>query len=36
MGINMVPTFILPGRQIIVGAEDPAILADGIRKALVT
>ncbi len=34
MGINMVPTFILPGQQIIVGAEDPAILADGIRKAL--
>jgi predicted DsbA family dithiol-disulfide isomerase len=34
MGINMVPTFILPGRQIIVGAEDPAILAAGIRKAL--
>jgi predicted DsbA family dithiol-disulfide isomerase len=34
MGINMVPTFILPGRQIIVGAEDPAILAEGIRKAL--
>ncbi|MDI6750761.1 MAG: DsbA family oxidoreductase [Rhodocyclaceae bacterium] len=34
MGINQVPTFILPNRQIIVGAEDPAILADGIRKAL--
>ncbi len=34
MGINMVPTFILPGRQIIVGAEDPALLADAIRKAL--
>lgn len=34
MGINMVPTFILPGQQIIVGAEDPAILAAGIRKAL--
>lgn len=34
MGISMVPTFILPGRQIIVGAEDPAILADAIRKAL--
>lgn len=34
LGINQVPTFILPDRQIIVGAEDPAILADGIRKAL--
>ncbi len=34
MGINMVPTFILPNREIIVGAEDPAILAAGIRRAL--
>jgi predicted DsbA family dithiol-disulfide isomerase len=34
MGINMVPTFILPGGKIIVGAEDPAILAAGIREAL--
>lgn len=34
MGINMVPTFIIGGREIIVGAEDPAILAEGIRKAL--
>jgi len=34
MGINMVPTFILPGQRIIVGAEDPAILAAGIREAL--
>jgi predicted DsbA family dithiol-disulfide isomerase len=33
-GITMVPTFILPGNQIIVGAEDPAILAEAIRKAL--
>lgn len=36
MGINQVPTFILPGKRIIVGAEDPAVLADGIRKALNT
>lgn len=36
MGINMVPTFIIGGKQIIVGAEDPAILAEGIRKALVS
>ena len=34
MGISMVPTFILPDGQIIVGAEDPAILADGISRAL--
>jgi len=34
MGITMVPTFIIGGKQIIVGAEDPAILAAGIRKAL--
>ncbi|MBI5784232.1 MAG: DsbA family oxidoreductase [Rhodocyclales bacterium] len=33
-GINMVPTFIIGGKQTIVGAEDPAILADGIRKLL--
>lgn len=35
-GITMVPTFILGGTGIIVGAEDPAILAEGIRKALAT
>lgn len=34
MGINMVPTFVLPGGRIIVGAEDPAILADAIRPAI--
>jgi predicted DsbA family dithiol-disulfide isomerase len=34
MGINMVPTFILPGNRIIVGAEDPSVLAAGIRAAL--
>ena len=34
MGITMVPTFIIDGRQVIVGAEDPAILAAGIRQAL--
>lgn len=27
LGINMVPTFILPGGQVIVGAEEPAVLA---------
>lgn len=34
MGITMVPTFIVGGKHVIVGAEDPAILAEGIRKAL--
>lgn len=34
LGIDMVPTFILPDKRIIVGAEDPAILAAGIREAL--
>lgn len=34
LGIRQVPTFILPGNDIIVGAEDPAILAAGIRRAL--
>lgn len=31
-GINMVPTFLV-GSQVIVGAEDPAVLADAILKA---
>ena len=30
MGIRMVPTFILNSRQAIVGAEDPAVLANAI------
>lgn len=34
MGITMIPTFILAGQQIIVGAEDPAILAEGIRRTI--
>jgi predicted DsbA family dithiol-disulfide isomerase len=33
-GISMVPTFILPNGEIIVGAEDPAILAAGIQRAM--
>lgn len=32
-GINMVPTFVLPDGQTIVGAEDPAILAAALRQA---
>lgn len=34
MGIRMVPTFILPGNEVIVGAEDPAVLAAGILRQL--
>ena len=35
LGINMVPTFIIGGREIIVGAEDPAVLAAGMLRAIV-
>lgn len=35
-GINMVPTFIVNGREIVVGAEDPAILAAAVRRCLAT
>lgn len=34
MGIRMVPTFILPGNEVIVGAEDPRILASAILRQL--
>lgn len=34
LGIAMVPTFILPGGQIIVGAEDPSVLANAILDTL--
>jgi predicted DsbA family dithiol-disulfide isomerase len=33
-GITMVPTFVLNGQKVIVGAEDPAILVEGIRGVL--
>ena len=33
MGIRMVPTFILNGEQIIVGAEDPTVLATAILQS---
>lgn len=33
-GVNMIPTFILQNQHIIVGAEDPAVLAAGIRQLL--
>lgn len=32
-GISMVPTFVIDGAKIIVGAEDPAILAAALREA---
>jgi predicted DsbA family dithiol-disulfide isomerase len=32
-GIGMVPTFVIDGTKIIVGAEDPAILAAALREA---
>lgn len=34
LGISMVPSFIVAGRELVVGAEDPAILAAAIRRAL--
>lgn len=33
-GVTMIPTFILAGGAAIVGAEDPEVLADAIRRAL--
>jgi predicted DsbA family dithiol-disulfide isomerase len=33
-GINMVPTFIVGDSKVVVGAEDPAILAGAMRAAL--
>jgi predicted DsbA family dithiol-disulfide isomerase len=35
LGINMVPSFILNDSQLIVGAEDPMILANAIRQLLI-
>lgn len=34
MGIRMVPTFILNGEQVIVGAEEPTVLATAILQLL--
>lgn len=34
MGISMVPTFIVGGQRIVVGAEDPSVLASAIRQTL--
>lgn len=33
-GIRQVPTFIVDRREIVVGAEDPRVLAEAIRRAL--
>lgn len=34
MGIRQVPTFIVDDRIVVVGAEDPVVLADAMRRAL--
>jgi predicted DsbA family dithiol-disulfide isomerase len=34
MGISMIPTFVIDGRRVIVGAEDPSVLAEAIRQSL--
>lgn len=34
LGITMIPTFIVDGRCLVVGAEDPAVLAAAIRRTL--
>ena len=34
MGVNMVPTFIVAGDRVVVGAEDPAVLARCIIESL--
>jgi predicted DsbA family dithiol-disulfide isomerase len=33
-GINSVPSFILQNSELIVGAEDPKVLAEGILRHL--
>lgn len=33
-GISMVPTFVVDRKMVVVGAEDPAILAGAIRQVL--
>ena len=34
VGIRQVPTFIVDRKRVVVGAEDPRVLADAIRQAL--
>ena len=36
MGIRMVPSFLLAGNQLIVGAEDPRLLAASLKQAFVS
>lgn len=36
MGIRMVPSFLLAGNQLIVGAEDPRVLAASLKQAFVS
>lgn len=33
-GIRQVPTYIVGGREVVVGAEDPAVLAAAMRRAI--
>jgi predicted DsbA family dithiol-disulfide isomerase len=33
LGVRMIPTFLLPGRRVVVGAEDPAVLARALRES---
>lgn len=33
LGVNMVPTFIVDAQQVIVGAEDPSVLARALLRA---
>ncbi|MCK7499414.1 MAG: DsbA family protein [Comamonadaceae bacterium] len=33
-GIQQVPTFVVDRRLVVVGAEDPSVLAEAMRKAL--
>lgn len=34
LGIRMVPSFIVDKSQVVVGAEDPSVLANALRQAL--
>ena len=34
LGVTSVPTFIIDRRHAVVGAEDPAVLAEAIRLSL--
>ncbi|CAG1001379.1 partial 2-hydroxychromene-2-carboxylate isomerase, partial [Rhodocyclaceae bacterium] len=34
LGVRSVPTFIVAGREVVVGAEEPAVLAAAMERAL--